>query len=161
MSGAGHSAVGAAEPVGALRGEHPDHPGWREFVVGEPQHFNRTMFGTMLVRLDSDQQARVRIFPREMHSNLYGSVHGGAVLALADVALFAGATILRGQDFSGAVTLELSSQFIGSSDPAQPLDALVEIVRETGKLIFCRGSVVQDSNVVAAFSAILRKVTPR
>lgn len=147
--------------TGALRGEHPDHPGWREFVVGEPQHFNRMMFGNLLVRLDDEKQARVRIIPREMHGNLYGAIHGGVVLALTDVALFAGATILRGQDLSGAVTLELSSQFIGAGDPAKPLDALVEVLRETGKLIFCRGSVVQEEQVIAAFSAILRKVTPR
>jgi acyl-coenzyme A thioesterase PaaI-like protein len=147
--------------TGPLRGEHPDHPGWRDYVVGQERHFNRAMFGTMLVRLDVDKLARVRVFPREMHTNLYGSVHGGVVLALTDIALFAGCSILRGEDLSGAVTLQLDSQFTGASDPAQPLDALVEIVRETGKLIFCRGSIVQGDSIVSAFSGILRKVTPR
>ena len=147
--------------TGPLCGEHPGHPGWREYIVGEERHFNRAMFGDTLVRLDSEARARVRIFPREMHTNLYGSVHGGVVLAFIDIAIFAGTTILHGRNLSGAVTLQLDNQFIGVSDPAQPLDALLEVVRETGKLIFCRGSVVQEDNVIAAFSAILRKVMPR
>ena len=152
MSGQGESA---------LRGEHPDHPGWQEFRVGEPQQFSRTVIGLLLVRREDDAQARVRMFLRPHHQNLYGKIHGGAVQAFIDVTLFAGTTLLRETDMSGAITLEVNTHFTGAGDPARPLDALVEIMRETGKLIFCRGSVVQDNNVIAAFSAILRKVTPR
>jgi acyl-coenzyme A thioesterase PaaI-like protein len=59
------------------------------------------------------------------------------------------------------VTLELSTQFVGGGDPARPLDAVTEIVRETGSLVFVRGVVEQDADRIAAFSGIVRKFTPR
>ena len=43
-----------------------------------------------------------------------------------------------------SVTLELSTQFVGAGDPTRVLDAVNEIVRETGKLVFIRGQVMQD-----------------
>ena len=40
------------------------------------------------------------------------------------------------------------------------LDAVVEVLRETGRLMFLRGQVVQgedDDHIVAAFSGLIRK----
>ena len=59
------------------------------------------------------------------------------------------------------VTLELSTQFVGAGDKTRPLDAMTELVRETGKLAFVRGEVVQDDDTVAAYSGILRKLSHR
>ncbi|MCB2067494.1 MAG: PaaI family thioesterase [Erythrobacter sp.] len=115
----------------------------------------------MLVRLDSPEQARVRIFPREMHLNLNGAIHGGIILGLIDVALFGGSSLLLGTNMASAVTLELSNQFLAPGDPERPLDALVEVVRETGRMVFVRGQVVQEDQLVGSFSGIMRKITPR
>ena len=41
------------------------------------------------------------------------------------------------------------------------LDAVTEIVRETGGLVFVRGNVVQAEHVVASFSGIVKKMHPR
>ena len=38
-----------------------------------------------------------------------------------------------------------------------PLDAEVELLRETGRLAFFAGKVVQEGELVAAFSGALRK----
>ena len=35
------------------------------------------------------------------------------------------------------------------------------IIRETGKLVFVRGTVVQDEDIVASYSGIIRKLPPR
>jgi hypothetical protein len=59
------------------------------------------------------------------------------------------------------VTLELSTQFVGGGNPQRPMDAVTEIVRETGKLVFIRGMVVQEEDTVASFSGIVRKMQPR
>ena len=40
-----------------------------------------------------------------------------------------------------------------------PLDAEVELLRETRRLVFLRGMVLQGDNRVAAFSATIRKAT--
>ena len=61
---------------------------------------------------------------------------------------------------AGSVTLELSSQFIGAGKPGVPLDAVVEVLRETKRLVFLRGTVVQgkdDEHLIASFSGIVRK----
>jgi len=55
----------------------------------------------------------------------------------------------------------VSTQFVGGGDPARPLDAVTEVVRETGKLVFVRGMVEQEGDVVASFSGIVRKMQPR
>jgi acyl-coenzyme A thioesterase PaaI-like protein len=72
-------------------------------------------------------------------------------------------TLLNG-NAGGSVTLELSSQFIGAGALGKPLDAVVEVMRETKRLVFMRGTVVQgedDSHLVATFSGIVRKPTAK
>ena len=51
---------------------------------------------------------------------------------------------------------------IGGGRLGEPLDAVVEQVRETGRLIFLRGMVVQglnDEHIVASFSGTIRKAS--
>ena len=100
------------------------------------------------------------MFPERRHTNLLDMVHGAVTLALMDVALFAAMRTLLAGDAAGSVTLELSSQFIGAGRPDVPLDAVVEVMRETRRLAFLRGTVVQgeaDETLVASFSGIVRK----
>jgi acyl-coenzyme A thioesterase PaaI-like protein len=59
------------------------------------------------------------------------------------------------------VTVELSTQFVGGGKPDMPLDAVCEIVRETGSMVFVRGTVVQEDHAVASFSGIVKKIKPR
>ena len=138
----------------------PDHPGWHTWNLADDTRFNAQTMGHMLVRKDSDVLCRVRMFPERRHTNLLDMVHGAVTLALMDVALFASMRMLLGGNVGGSVTLELSSQFIGAGRLDSPLDAVVEVMRETRKLVFMRGTVVQgedDSHLVASFSGIVRK----
>ena len=115
----------------------------------------------LLVRLDDDRHARVRMFPEMRHRNAGDVVHGGTVLGLVDVAMFAGAGLLIEDGIGRGVTVEVSAHFLGPGDPERPLDAVVEVTRETGRMVFTRGMIVQDDDAVASFSGILRKVTPK
>tara|TARA_A100001391_G_scaffold48774_7_gene29163 strand:- start:71679 stop:72035 length:357 start_codon:yes stop_codon:yes gene_type:complete len=117
--------------------------------------------GTLLVRRDTPNLARVRMLPEEWHKNQYGVIHGGMVLGLIDIAGFAAAVELTDGKFPGGVTIELHNHFVGSGDPALPLDAVTEIVRETGKMLFVRGTVEQEDTVIGTWSSILRKISPR
>ena len=78
-------------------------------------------------------------------------------MGFADVALFAAARMFGMIEAGSAVTLDMSFQFIGTGGPDTPLDAEVECLRETRRLIFMRGLVVQDGNRIAAFSGTIRK----
>jgi acyl-coenzyme A thioesterase PaaI-like protein len=134
----------------------PDHPGWHEWRV--PGAFNREVIGTLLVRDEGNGIARTRIFPASHMGNVHGMIHGGIISALADATLFAGPGLLTGQDLGASVTVELSLQFIGAGSMTEPLDGLVSILRETGRMIFVQGRIVQGDNTVAGFSGIIRKI---
>jgi uncharacterized protein (TIGR00369 family) len=135
----------------------PDHPGWHEWRV--PGAFNREVVGLLLVRDEGDGTARTRIFPAPLMGNVHGAVHGGIISAFADASLFAGPGVLTGQDLAAAVTVELSVQFAGAGSMAEPLDALVTVLRETRRMIFVQGRIVQGAEAIAGFSGIVRKVT--
>ncbi|MGZ3199159.1 MAG: PaaI family thioesterase [Croceibacterium sp.] len=134
----------------------PEYPGWQEWRV--PGAFNREVLGTLLVRDESAGVARTRIFPAPQMGNVHGMIHGGMITALADATLFAGPGLLTGQDLGASVTVELSVQFIGAGSMDEPLDGLVSILHETGRMIFCQGKIVQGDNTVAGFAGIIRKI---
>ena len=134
----------------------PDHPGWWTWDLPEDRRFNDTI-GKLLVRPEGEGRARCRMFPGFRHSNLGGVVHGGAILTFVDTALFAGGRLAGISDISNAVTLDLQAQFISPARLDIPLDAAVELLRETKRLAFLRGIVEQEGVTVAAWSACLRK----
>lgn len=142
----------------AFKGEHPDHPGWYEWRIPGETRFNQAVMGLTLIRLESGQAARIRMFPQEKHININDVVHGGIIMSLADMSMFAGVSLLLGKDLASAVTVEANVHFLGAGSPENPLDAVVEVVRETGRLVFVRGQVEQGENAVAAFSGIIRKI---
>ena len=112
----------------------------------------------MLVRPENgNTAARVRMFPQVHHSNARGSVHGGVTASLIDIALFATFATLVGGDAPRSMTLDMNTQFIGVGHLGSPIDAVSEILRETGRLVFLRGKVEQDGTLIAAYSATIRK----
>lgn len=139
----------------------PENPGWHRWKLADETRFNEAVLGRMLVRAEDESHCRVRIFPQHHHTNNAGRVHGAITLGLIDIALFAAMFVLRGVNAAGSVTLGVETQFIGAGDPAKPLDAVVEVLRETRRLGFLRGLVEQEDNLVASFSGTIRKPTQR
>lgn len=139
----------------------PDNPGWMRWDIADMRRFNAVALGKIIMRKVDDANAVVRMFPTIAHSNLLDKVHGGVTLSLTDVALFAAAEILGHEKARGAVTVSLDTQFIGAGDIGVPLDAEVEVIRVTRRLIFLRGIVVQDggAHMIASFSGIIRRAS--
>jgi uncharacterized protein (TIGR00369 family) len=135
----------------------PDHPGWWTWDLPDDTRYNATI-GKLLVRADGPGRARCRMFPDAAHSNLGNVVHGGAILTFVDMAFFAGGH-MAGVGNINAVTLDCAVQFISAAQLGVPLDAGVELLRETGSLAFFRGLVEQEERVVASFTGTLRKFT--
>lgn len=119
--------------------------------------YNHVFIGPMLVRRESGATCRVRIDIAERHTNAGGTVHGGTILGFADVAMFAALYVLTGVDPIGSTTIDLSTQFVGAGSPRKPMDAVVELLRETRRLAFLRGKILQGERLVAAFSGTARK----
>jgi len=140
--------------------EVPGQPGWRFWHPSDPTRFN-SLLGPISYRVEGEI-ARVRLTPLHQHSNVRDRVHGGVTLAFIDVALFAAARGFGLVTAGTAVTLGLDTQFIGEGRIGEPIEAEVEVLRETGRLLFLRGLVVQGEEraKVAAFSATIRKPSP-
>jgi acyl-coenzyme A thioesterase PaaI-like protein len=139
----------------------PENPGWNRWMMADGTRYNEAVLGKQIVRVEGENTARLRMFPAHVHGNSGGRVHGGIVLGFADVSLFAAIHALRGVDAGRSMTIELSAQFIGAGDLAKPLDAVVELLRETGRMAFLRGLVVQGDDIVASFSGTIRKPSSR
>ncbi|MFT3977871.1 MAG: PaaI family thioesterase [Sphingomonas bacterium] len=138
--------------------EHPDHPGWMKWGFKDATRYN-AFLGDMIVRRESGR-ALVRMMPQRQHSNLANVVHGGAMLGFIDVSLFAAARAFGLIEAGTAVTLDLNTHFTGGGRIGEPLEAQVELVRETGRMLFLRGLVVQGADVAAEFSGTIRKPSP-
>lgn len=138
----------------------PDHPGWNDWALRDNTRFNGSILGRLLVRPGEAGKAWVRMFPEHRHSNFEQNLHGGTILGFIDVALF-GASHQLGFLPGPSRTLDLSTQFIGPGTITEPLDAEVELLKETGRFIFMRGLVSQGESRIAAFSGTIRKPTKR
>ena len=135
----------------------PKNPGWYTWDIADMTRFNGHALGHLIARKEGDMGARLRLIPGHQHSNIHDAVHGGALLALIDAALFSGAAIALGPALVGAVTLDLATQFIGAGRLGQPLDVVTQVLKETGRLAFVRGLVEQGDHLVASFTGTLRK----
>ncbi|MGB7374493.1 PaaI family thioesterase [Pontixanthobacter sp.] len=138
----------------------PNQPGWFTWDMTDNSRFNMQVMGPLMVRQEGDK-CRLRMMPEHRHTNLQDMIHGAVTLSLIDISLFCAMHVLRKSEAGRAVTLELSTQFIGAGKPAEPLDAVVEVMRETGRLMFLRGDVVQGDHLVAAFSGLVRKASSK
>jgi uncharacterized protein (TIGR00369 family) len=135
----------------------PDQPGWKRWQFRDATRFN-AFLEPLHVRVEGEV-ARVRMRPERRHSNMRDAVHGGALLGFMDVALFAAARGFGSLAAGGAVTLDLSAQFIGQASWGEPIEARIELLRETGRMLFLRGLVVQEGQpTIASFTGTLRKM---
>ncbi len=140
-----------------LFSEDPDHPGWHSWSLSDETRYNGFL-GPLLVKREGDH-ARVRMMPEHKHANLSGAVHGGTTLGFIDVALFGASRVFGLIEAGTAVTLDLSVQFIGAGKTGETMEANVELLRETRRLLFLRGLVTQGTEKIAAFSGTIRKPT--
>jgi uncharacterized protein (TIGR00369 family) len=149
------------KPISAfIHQPDPEHAGWHTWDLADTALFNPVVMGRLIVRPEGKNGARVRMLETAAHhSNLQGKVHGGVTLALIDIAMFATIHTVLSGDAAGAVTLDLHNQFVGAGSIGEPLDVVCEVMKETGRLVFVRGTVEQDATLVANFIGTLRKST--
>lgn len=138
--------------------DDPDLPGWKRWQILDRGRFN-SFIGALSVKADSDRVARVRASFDRRHSNLRDHIHGGALTGFIDMALFAAARGL-GVLAGPASTVDLSVQFITGGAIGVETEAEIELLRETGRMLFLRGVVRQGEITVASFLGTIRKSSP-
>lgn len=122
---------------------------------------NKTLFngqyGDLLTKRDGER-AILRMQPHLGLSNVSGNLHGGAVMGFIDLAMFLGCIVLGSWSSArGGQTVDCNVQFVGGADLERPVDAIIEITRETGRFLFVRGTLEQAGDTVSSFMGILRK----
>lgn len=147
-----------SRPIHPLIRHEPDpaHPGWWTWDLADDERYNATI-GKLLVRGEGPGRARCRMFPGAKQSNLGDAVHGGAILTFIDMTMFAGG-YAAGADLGPSVTLGLSADFLSAGRLHAPLDATLELLRESKRLAVMRGLVEQEGGIVASWSGTLRKI---
>lgn len=100
-------------------------------------------------------EARLSL-PIEAHlTNSFGTVHGGVILSLLDVALCTAARTLH-PDSLGVITIDLSSSFIGAGNGAR-LIADARVMKDTRSMSFVEGEAKnEDGSLVAKAIATVR-----
>jgi uncharacterized protein (TIGR00369 family) len=126
--------------------------GWTQFVSDPFEahagpFFHRRLENRTIV-------CRMRVEPK--HLNGGGFVHGGALMAFADFALFAIAQDELHED--SAVTATFNSEFISAVPCGADIECTGEVVRATRSLIFLRGVMHNAGTPVLTFSAVLKKI---
>src|SRR3546814_15333454 len=79
------------------------------------------------------------VAPDQRHLNIVGTLHGGFLMAIVDHALFAGPMALGIEDAAGGVTIDASVQFLAPAKDGRTLEAVVDVLRETRRMMFMRG----------------------
>ena len=89
------------------------------------------------------------------HINGSGVVHGGLLMTMADVTLCAAAVL--GAPDERAITVSLTADFISAGRLGDLLEATAEIVRRTGSLVFARGQIEANGQVLLTCSAVIKR----
>lgn len=107
-----------------------------------------------------DKDWELGILAEERHgNNQAGTVHGGALMTFADIAL--GYGVSRALGHSNCVTAQLQVQFIAPAPVGKFISCKPEVVRCGSQLGFVRGLIVSDGKTVASAEGIWKVLEPR
>lgn len=140
-------------------GPHGMDDGWRPL-----DSIRQTGFENALPPLDVrpvPSGAEMRAQPHAGCANVMGSLHGGFLSALAEQSLFLPLYLHGRCSRGGIVVIDFSLSFLASGDIAMPIVARLELLRETGRMAFVRGTLWQGDVAITAYSGTVRKLDKR
>lgn len=142
----------------SLNAEHA--PEWRWTQPNEDGKGFAALIGPIQYRRVGKGKAQARFLANpDKHSNPLGGVHGAFQAAFAELCLGLPLVVENTLPAGGCVTVDLSLQYYANSAPGEPLIADVELVKETGRMAFVRGTLSQGGTLMTGFNAIMRKLS--
>ena len=105
------------------------------------------------------ERFRVGLHVDRPHCNSRGKAHGGLISALADNAMGIACVAASGGQGGGAVTAQLSVDFIGSIDLGQWLEVAAAPTKLGRTLAFAEARITADDKLVARATAVFRMVS--
>jgi uncharacterized protein (TIGR00369 family) len=98
-----------------------------------------------------ESEACFGLVVEQHHCNMMGICHGGVLMTLADMAGAAGINLARGE-LAGSPTINLNIDLISPARLGTWVQASIDQVSIKRRFGFCRGSISNESGVVAQFS---------
>jgi uncharacterized protein (TIGR00369 family) len=111
--------------------------------------------GPFFYRVLTDGSVESVFEPKGQHCNGHGIIHGGLLMTFADYSLFAIARDDLGSD--PAVTVSFSADFIAAGQVGSPIKGRGTVSRAAKRLIFVRGEILQDDQVLMTYSGVLSR----
>lgn len=140
-----------------LKNVRPAPAGWK---LGKyPQTF-AFHAGPMYFRERGDAvkgKPGVGFYSEPHHGNLGNVIHGGALMTLADMALFD--ICFREYGEFPAVTLSLNADFLNPGPIGKFIEAGGEITRAGKSIIFVRGMVEAEDTPILSFSGSIKRLS--
>src|SRR3546814_16051955 len=65
------------------------------------------------------------------------------------------------EEAAGGVTIDASVQFLAPAKDGRTLEAVVDVLRETRRMIFMRGLIEQDGEIAVSFTGVIKKTSSR
>ncbi|WP_158969974.1 PaaI family thioesterase [Chachezhania sediminis] len=93
------------------------------------------------------------------HDNSQGRAHGGMIMTFCDDAL--GSTAMLARPGRVLFTVSFDCQFISGAETGEFVEAVTEVVRATGSLMFMRGECRVGDRVVATCNGIWKVLGER
>ncbi len=112
-----------------------------------------------LWRKGPDEDCTLAFLADERQGNYSGSVHGGALMTFADIALgYRGA---RALGHTGCVTVQLQVQFVSGARVGELVSCKPELVRLSKQMFFVRGLICAGGRTVASADGIWKVLEPK
>jgi len=96
----------------------------------------------------ADDGSHFRLTVRDIHMNGGGAVHGGMLMALADIAMGKTVQLALAADRQRAMTVSLSCDFIGAVKLGETIVTHVSITRRTRSIVFVTAVLAVDERTV-------------
>lgn len=146
--------------VGVLDAPTSSADGWRPLEsVAQESFENQLPF--LEVRGPEPGFAEMRVTPHVRCANVMGGLHGGFLAAIAEQSLFLPLYLHGRCSRGGIVVIDFNLSYLSGGDISSPIIAKVELLRETGRMAFVRGTLRQRETALVSYSGTVRKIDPR
>ena len=126
--------------------------GWRRYDTDPFENLT----GPFYCRSDETGRMVCAFRAEKKHMNTGGAMHGGCMASFADYAIFMLAD--KELEGSGSVTASLTTEFLDAAYEGELVEAVGEVTKAGGSLVFVRGVGRVGDRPILSFSAIIKKI---
>jgi len=120
--------------------------GWYRF--DQLADFSATI-GAFWLRGENEPDSMGMLITKALTNTHIGTLHGGALMTFADMALGMGVANCLGEKRNSTATTALNTQFVAKANVGEFLSCTPEVVRRTRHLVFVRGILKAGDRVIA------------